>query len=234
MRIPGIVDVYRVGEDWIARSWPRVQNQPNSAAQLYWRAKFRDAHALIKTWTGVYMKSWRAIHCPPGKMWLDVAMTSVMTFPGGFTRIPTQQNMKYELYFSASPPPDWEAGYCLFRNHNARMYFADGPGYSQFDGAKWKEAMRWDDLGWICAAGKRPKKRWGLSYDAKSVSSVGSGSGWINGQFCDWYFFENIVTGIFAAKLLRWPKTETEELKWALQLPPVYAPVKLWPGQFIP
>ncbi len=46
MRIPGVVDVYQVGDEWVARSWPKVQNQPNSAAQLLWRKKFKDAHAV--------------------------------------------------------------------------------------------------------------------------------------------------------------------------------------------
>jgi len=238
MRIPGIVDVYQVGDEWVARSWPKVQNQPNSAAQLLWRKKFTDAKAIIHTFPPFYKRLWQAIECPPGKMWIDIALHCLLVAPGQFSQIPQGDQMKFVLYYSQTIPDGWMSQYCVWQNFNARMFLATGPGYNYFNGSKWADIMKWNDMGWICPNGKRPKKRWQLVYRGTTPDYVGTDSlyfgVWPNGQWVYRNFYANCPTGITWAKLNYWSAGADYEADYALQMPPLYFPVHTWPGSFTP
>jgi len=238
MRIPGIVDVYQVGSEWVARSWPRPAKQPNSAAQLLWRQKFANAHAKVSSFTGAYLRSWKAIECPPGKMWIDVAIHSFLMLPGPFNNIPTQQNIKFELYYSASPPGDWLANYALYGNYNALQYLADGPGYTNNLASKWQDVLKWNDDGWICAKGKRPKKKWTLTNVQPYAPTQWVDFPWIGvwpaGEQCIRWFWLDASKGFTFLRNQKWPAGIGYDAGYSMCLPPIYCPVKPWPGAFIP
>ena len=163
MRIPGIVDVYQIGNEWIARSWPKSQNQPNSAAQLLWRKKFKDAHALIKTWTGTYLDAWRSIYCPPGKMWIDIAMHSIMLNPDNFDPVPSDLFSIAKLAYAPTGAGIWNTKYSLFAYYDSWVTQWPRWWIAPARGTTWDNTMKWDNLGTICPKGKRPKIKWGLS-----------------------------------------------------------------------
>ena len=214
MRIPGVVDVYQVGAEWVARSWPKVQNQPNSAAQLFWRKKFKDAHALIKTWTGAYMAAWQAIPCPKGKMWIDIAMTSLMHDP-----------WYGDLYYDA-----WTS--TAYLRHQTKSVWGLPEGY--YLGGEWPEAtvipgwsqgwirhpsdnrpcVKWDNHGFICPNGKRPKIKWVPSPTGKNITCLGS---WHIGYYGrDWYFYkyEDCPEGLNFVPLFKSYDTVEDKTDW--------------------
>ena len=242
MRIPGIVDVYAVGNEWVARSWPKVQNQPNSAAQLLWRKKFKDAHALIKTWQGVYLEAWRAISLPPDKMWIDIAMHSILSNENTWPSTPTQEKIKFELYYEpdiSKVSPDiyginWPENYCLIFNAAAQTYFQGPAAYVPKYGGDWQSSMLWSDLGWICPKGKRPKKKWSITPISEQNQPGSSSPVLIDGEWCRfrWQFFNH--RGVTEVGLLNWPDSPTQEKGYALVGPPLHRKPKRWPGFFVP
>ena len=222
MRIPGVVDVYQVGDEWVARSWPKVQNQPNSAAQLLWRKKFKDAHAMIKTWRGMYLDAWRAIYRPPGKMWLDIAMTSIMKRPGDFRSDLSVGNVVFTLSYGTWPTPFGDSHYRLNANAAASVFLFDLGGFALRHGASWKDVLAWTDAGWICPKGKRPKKKWLLNYASKGVVAWKVDWPWDNAwQFTNFYC-EDCPGGITLTWLAEWTAGDPPEKNWSLSTPPIY------------
>lgn len=160
MRVRDVVDVYQVGNQWIARSWPRPARQPNSPLQLLWRAKFTAAHALLSRFTGQYLTAWRSISCPPDRCWIDVAMRSILCSPSGILYVNQPDYTPTALVFDAgnpdfplkirftkvvAPSDTVDIAYHWFLNYPL----------NSFD-----NLVRWDEAGWICSKGKRPKKRY--------------------------------------------------------------------------
>jgi len=240
MRIPGVVDVYQVGDKWVARSWPKVQNQPNSAAQLLWRKKFKDAHAMVKNWQGVYMDSWQAIDCPPGKMWIDIALHSILTMPRAWNVTPTQQDFKLELYRVddlSTVQPDhlgqfWPLNYCLFGNAAFQSYATAGIAWHQRYGSDFTSTLKWNDLGWICPEGKRPKKKWGLSYASEEASDGWGNMHLVDGEMCVFWWLYYDERGVAWERLYNFPATADKESNYALEGPPLYRKPIPFPGVF--
>jgi len=238
MRIPGIVDVYQVGDEWIARSWPKQQNQPNSAAQLLWRKKFADAHYAVNSFRGTYLEKWKEIECPPGKCWIDVAIHSHLVFPGGFAAIPSQFGCKFEVYYSKAGYYYWDHHfnypYAWFWNLNAYYFMTTGASQMYTRGSAWADVMQWNDMGYICPAGKRPRKCWVLTfksdwptYDAYTVVDI-------EGQSCSIHFYNNLPNGITTLRLNRLGTTSLGGKDYCLSSPPIFCPVQTWPGAFHP
>ena len=238
MRIPGVVDVYQVGDQWVARSWPKVQNQPNSAAQLLWRKKFKDAHAIAKDFPPRYKRSWEAIESPSGKMWLDIALHCLLVAPTHFSQIPQGDQMKMELYYAPNKPDDWMTNWCVWINYAGLLYMSTGPGYSCHYGSTFKDVLKWNDLGWICPNGKRPKKKWQLRWTENYAPLIGADfpyiGEWPNGESTMRNWFLPCPNGISWSKLLSWSAGPGYEADYALQMPPLHFPVKPWPGSFTP
>ena len=221
MRIPGIVDVYQVGDKWVARSWPKVQNQPNSAAQLFWRKKFKDAHALIKTWTGAHMAAWQAIECPTGKMWIDIAMTSIMLKPADFASVPalyySDKSLRYYptgdwfmppgYYFGGKIPP--QDAVITFLNYPPQHIHPPGG------------IIKWNNNGWICPKGKRPKIRWLPSLFGKPVTIKWSYQRTtVKGTW--WYvLIDDCPDGFIWTGLKTWLPLDETERKWSIWGPPI-------------
>ena len=234
MRIPGIVDVYQVGDQWIARSWPKVQNQPNSAAQLLWRKKFADAHAMIKSWSGAYLASWKAIQCPPGKMWIDIAMTSILKRKTYFDYEMGVTDAELGLYALPPANPFGDNTYA-FSGRSLRplcWQYINDPWF--YLGANWPDVFKWNDLEWICAKGKRPKKKWSLSY----VNNHIDGNGWQWQQPPYWcYAFAtkaDCSNGLSVSNLYTYFDPVTKETVWALIEPPLYFQAVAWPPPWAP
>jgi len=221
MRIPGIVDVYQVGTDWVARSWPKVQNQPNSAAQLYWRKRFKDAHALIKSWTGNYMEAWQAIECPKGKMWIDIAMTSIMKQPNGFETIPDaytcQGSLRYYAkgdwfmppgyYFGGQVPPYDPAWYLL--SFPPRHVLPSG------------KRIEWANNGWICPNGKRPKIKWFPILLGKQMTVAMNYRRTTADGTWMYSLIDDCPNGFVWTKLSIWNPFVPEEKTWSIWGPPI-------------
>jgi len=221
MRIPGIVDVYQVGDEWVARSWPKVANQPNSAAQLLWRKKFKDAHALIKTWTGAHLAAWQGIECPTGKMWIDIAMTSILRSSTSFLSVPLLYNGSGALYYYATgdwfmPPgyyfggktPPYDNGSSFL---NSFHHFTDSS----------QSVIKWENNGLICAKGKRPKIKWMISYQGISFISVtGFFRGTIKGNFA-YHLLPPCPDGVTFSFLRTWIDPVSKENMWSLYGPPI-------------
>ena len=230
MRIPGIVDVYQVGDEWVARSWPKVQNQPNSAAQLLWRKRFVDAKEIIKKWSGNYLDAWKGIEAPSGKMWIDIAMHSLLTLPVNQFPSTIIPPLNYTLYYAPGGFGACGANYMITREfadaeHQPEYYWVE----ARF-GAKFKEALKWNDMGFECPSGKRPKKIWQLSYASKQV-------GWIDGP-PDWYppgsyyyrLLENCPGGVTITQLVQYFPTDGGTKRLSLFFPPIYCkPVTVYP-----
>ena len=238
MRIPGVVEVYQVGDAWVARSWPKVQNQPNSAAQLLWRKKFRDAHKAVSSFRGTYLDAWRGIQCPPGKMWIDVAIHSHLMMPEQFDNIPTVSGCKFELYYSASGFDliglHFAQKYAWFFNENAKAYYTIGYGLWNTYGSTWPTVFKWADLGFICPNGKRPKKHWKLTYKYDNKGTGVRVEAEISGQTCWILLYDNIPDGLTLLKMYGWPSAPETRADYALIYPPIFAPVRPWPGAFVP
>ena len=238
MRIPGIVDVYQVGDEWVARSWPKVQNQPNSAAQLLWRQKFRDAKAKIKSFRGAYLRAWQEIECPPGKMWIDIAIHSFLMRPLHFADIPDVDNVKLECYFSVNGfdigPNHWDYKYAWCWNSAAWTYQSVTYGMFTTAGSKWDQVLQWVDLGWICPKGKRPKKHWKLVWKYNHVLWDDWVFPVINGQQCYVFFYNYLPDGMTMLRNYDWAAYLDFGADYALSGPPLYSPVKTWPGSFTP
>jgi len=221
MRIPGIVDVYQVGDEWVARSWPKVQNQPNSAAQLLWRKKFKDAHALIKTWTGAYMAAWQAIECPTGKMWIDIAMTSILSNEDDFATVPaiysTPHSLRYYATGDGFMPPGYYFGGKIPPQDTIDFLHAWRPQQVHPPGG----IIKWNNNGWICPNGKRPKIKWfpsllgrsmPIKHDYRRTTAKGT---W-------WYIlFDDCPDGFIWTGLRTWVVFATKEKKWDLFGPPI-------------
>ena len=229
MRIPGIVDVYQVGDQWIARSWPKPANQPNSALQLLWRKKFADAHHTVSAFRGQYLEAWKKIECPPGKMWIDIAITSLLKTPDLFPAFMSFWNTTITLYHAKNLFPWPEAEYFLVADLSVAEWMPYLIHAWPRRGSKWQDVMRWDDTGWICEKGKRPKKKWTLSYSD-------------NATFIDTYNWDDTVNppywtlpvkdcpeGLTFVALYKYPATETTEAGWSLLFPPIYLSPQPWP-----
>jgi len=233
MRIPGIVDVYQVGDAWVARSWPKVQNQPNSAAQLLWRKKFRDAHLLVKALTGVNLAAWQNIHCPPGKMWIDIAIRTAMIYPSVLSWPTVPDGVHIGLFEVDSPNPGqrWKyfATWANADGTDSNFNFMIQP---RFYGT-WQKTMKWNDGGWLCARGKRPKKKWDLSFLSGQAATGDYQPGDkvpIAGSF--WILGNEAVAGITTVHLVFKDATETEKSASFLAWPPMYSFLEQWNGGF--
>ena len=232
MRIPGVVDVYQVGDEWVARSWPKVQNQPNSAAQLLWRKKFKDAHAVIKTWSGTYLDAWRAIKRPPGKMWIDIAMTSIMSGFLWSTEGWDAYNRSYTLYYNPAGFPDIygepTCKYILMPYPLGGFFVSPSPARPPRLGSNWDSVLKWNDLGFICSAGKRPKKRWSLSYESQPAAIwpgprfpfITFGSNWTN--------IVDAPDGVTVTLIDRFTPIEDDKSFYVMRYPPFYVKPTLW------
>ena len=176
MRIPGIVDVYQVGTEWVARSWPKVQNQPNSAAQLLWRQKFRDAHSILKTFNGEYLRAYRAMPLPPGKMWIDVAIHSHLVSSSSFGTVNWPDSGWVELqYFDYGVIGPYYYYLIVFKEVYP-PHWGIASTWEGYFGEKFEDIFKWNDQGWDCPKGKRPKKKWLLSLSGAPVGLFESGS----------------------------------------------------------
>ena len=230
MRIPGIIDVYQVGNEWIARSWPKVQNQPNSALQLLWRKKFKDAHATIKKFQGLYKAAYTAIQCPVGKMWIDIAMTSIMKTGTWWTPRLYAWHEDYVLYFAPDGFPGSTCRYLLLPRPLGGSFPFNVFNYLPRHGTTWADTMKWNDEGIICPKGKRPKKRWGLSFTGNPVER------WIGDEYpyppfgTSTLFIKDAPNGITVVSLHLQPVIEGDQEGWALVYPPVYVEPTLWTG----
>ena len=221
MRIPGIVDVYQVGDEWVARSWPKVQNQPNSAAQLLWRKKFKDAHALIKTWTGAYMAAWQAIECPPGKMWIDIAMTSIMKKPINFEIEQPVYNTSASLRYYATGdwfmPPGYYFGGKVPPYEPIWQFAGYPPKQIHASGKR----IKWNNNGWICPKGKRPKIKWFPALLGEQIYTIAFYQRTtVKGT---WYYarITDCPNGCIWAVLSTWIALGETENNWSIYRPPI-------------
>ena len=232
MRIPGIVDVYQVGDQWVARSWPRPSNQPNSPAQLLWRQKFADAKAVIATFRGTYLDAWKAIECPPGKMWIDIAIRAFLMVPGGFhvNPIPPQWTPHFYKIDNPGPLQSWKY-FLTYMPYDPMVapipYWPGG-----YHGANWKAVLKWNDNGWLCAKGKRPKKKWDLSIEADhfALCDFENVTRWpdTNAAFA----FGDMPDGITLTRVHRNPGTATVQGYSVLLDPPMYFKPEVWTGGY--
>lgn len=238
MRIPGIVDVYQVGDQWVARSWPKQANQPNSPAQLLWRQKFADAHKCISSFQGTFLNAWKGIECPPGKMWIDIAIHSYLVYPYLFSEIPSQKNCKFACYFSPNgfDIKTYHRGeqYGLWLNQEARQFWDTWIGKEWTPGSSWKDVYQWDNVGWICPKGKRPKIKWMLMLKRKQLLNTWADLWFINGQWCTIWLFPSLPAGV---TISRWntvimPGDGSKD--YCLSVAPVYCPLQPWEGSFTP
>jgi len=221
MRIPGVVDVYAVGDNWVARSWPKQANQPNSAAQLLWRKKFKDAHALIKTFSGAYLRFWQAIECPPGKMWLDIAMTSIMRKPENFGEVVWPENVELRCYYPLWDHPGfWTAAAIAGEWPDGSPWYYHG-GIMLRHGNCFKDVLKWNDIGWVCAKGKRPKKKWTLSYNAIPVYTADLITWFNEPPPAGWRFKDNYPSDSTSVDWRLIPPSATTQGGYCLFLPPI-------------
>jgi len=242
MRIPGIVDVYQIGDQWVARSWPKVANQPNSAAQLLWRKKFKDAHNLLHTWTGEYLDCWRAVSAPSGKMWIDIAVHSLLVGTPNYTPTHTIPEMSMHLYYEpdlslVSPDPygvTWRENYCLVMNFAAATLFTSREWNQGRYGSSFDEVLKWNDLGYICPKGKRPRKHWGLSFSSPPIVWVFGQYVWIGGELWLFYFNNYDARGMALLRLDQIIDPITNYHDYALLTSPLYRKPEPWPGHVEP
>jgi len=232
MRIPGIVDTYMVGNEWVARSWPKEQNQPNSPAQLLWRKKFKDAHAMIKSWSGPYVASWRAMECPVGKMWIDIAMTSIMRAPTHFFLNRSMNGVKWTMYVPFNDYYLLDYPMAIFGNNAAYLDWLEGYGMDYLPGETWQDVLKWNDLGMICPKGKRPKKKWGLTYAAAHLAAVGAEVIQVDGLDCVLFVFNFAPKGMVLLDNYIYPGSPGVDPFWSLDMPPLYLKPKLFTGVF--
>ena len=233
MRIPGIVDVYQVGDEWVARSWPKVANQPNSAAQLLWRKKFKDAHLKIKSLTGPFLDAWRAIECPPGKMWIDIAMRTLMRYPVAFNVPVLPVGIHLGLFEIENPSPGQKWKYF------ATWAYADGTDFpynymiQPFLYPSWDKALKWNDNGLICAKGKRPKRKWDLSYATVKapVASYQTGDK-MPASRVYWILANDAAVGITTVWIVFDAATASKKASSYLIFPPMYSTVEKWNGGY--
>ncbi|MCG2681310.1 MAG: hypothetical protein L6455_15275 [Kiritimatiellae bacterium] len=228
MRIPGIVDVYRVGNEWVARSWPKPAHQPNSAEQLLWRQKFTDAHAVLKLFGGSYLSAWRLIECPPGKMWIDIAMTSAMGQPDLFFPDMIAGEPDYRLYHYSNPLTYPFNKYRLICISSIPWFPLTDPYLNVAHGSLFSDVMKWNDCGYICPKGKRPKIRWVPSFKQIRVASAATSyvTDVSKPYTISWY--DEFESGMSISSLATWPDPTSEHKRWALTIPPIYVRQQPW------
>ena len=230
MRIPGVVDVYQVGDEWVARSWPKVQNQPNSAAQLLWRKRFKDAKAKISSFRGLYLEAWQAVPCPTGKMWIDIAMTSIMKLPGSFGNVAWPNDLRFVLSVPQSTRP-W--GWALHTRCPSNQAFANAMIwwlYGLQKLSKLETCLKWNNAGFICSKGKRPKIKWKPSIDATPEQNV---TVYSTNFYLSWPPFLLISPcpdGLTIMKLHKNLGPPDTTIDWSLTMPPVKLTPEAWPG----
>jgi len=222
MRIPGIVDVYQVGDEWVARSWPKVQNQPNSAAQLYWRKRFKDAHAVVKSMTGKCLDAWRNIQCPPGKMWIDIAIHSALLGTLDTAGPLSNINLNARLAYDPNGVPYYGTKYCLFAEQDS--WFGQSLRWwtPPAKGSNWPDTMKWNDLGWTCPKGKRPKIKWGLSIQDPTKYYVSYKWDYWGTNRTARRLVEEFPDGAVIIGLDKWIDPVTGQHEYSLWQPPIY------------
>jgi len=70
-QLRGTIDVYKRGNQWLARKWPRKPIQPNSAAQLAVRDAFKKMLAARAAMREGEREMWQQTIQKPGKTWDD-------------------------------------------------------------------------------------------------------------------------------------------------------------------
>ena len=70
-QLRGTVDVYKKGNQWIARKWPRKPVQPNSSAQLAVRDAFKKMLAARAAMRSGEIEMWKETPQKMGKSWDD-------------------------------------------------------------------------------------------------------------------------------------------------------------------
>jgi len=165
----------------------------------------------------------------PGKMWLDIAMTSVMNLPGPFNPVYWSAKINHSLFYA--PDGIQETGRKWLLCSYGATYW-DSPPYNFLDarhGASWKSVYEWNDIGWICPNGKRPKKKWLLSYAGNPVETFGDPLTHPVGWACYWTFVEPCPDGVGITKFYSLPFVGPGDKTFSLLIPPFYCTPEPWP-----
>jgi len=226
--------VYQVGDQWVARSWPRQANQPNSAAQLLWRQNFTDAHALIKKFSGEYLKAWRAIECPPEKCWIDIAITSALQLPSYWVNQWWTAKTTHVLYYAPNYFPGTSIRYIYVIYFPVVVPPINPYWFQPVYGSTWQTTMKWNDLGLICSAGKRPKKLWAPSVISPIVYNLSGGGSYPPPGNRYYAYLQECPNGVTAVSVRRWLDPVSGEKKWSLVQPPIFCKPTLWPPWITP
>lgn len=237
MRIPGIVDVYQVGNQWIARSWPHPARQPNSALQLFWRQKFRAAHAKLKEFRGWYLDAYRGITCPPGKCWIDVAINSILNslwdYPSGMIN----NSEAITLYYRATPFPGWPPWgpayanrfkFCVIQVPVVRIDYTGIPYLKYHSADRWDQVFSWFNDGVICPKGKRERIRWGLYYKTPEIPVIAQML--VTDRTVPYWiiFFDDLTAPLCMSFLDRFEYPSGTPKKNNLWMPPVFLGQQAW------
>lgn len=240
MRIPGIVDVYQRRDQWFARSWPRPARQPDSADQLYWRERYRTSQAIVSSFRGAYLDAWRAIRCPPNKCWIDVARSCVLKRPDLFTNVNWPTAVRFRLYHDKDNFPYTNITSLLAGEYSDGSLWNFGAAPTMQYGSSWNSVLRWDDDGWLCPKGKRPKKKWKLSLISTPPNPAdppGSLTPYVIGSIPvedrpmpgALYWMGRCPTGLTVVGLTEYAHPVTSLPEWCLWLPPIFCPNVEWP-----
>jgi len=155
-------------------------------------------------------------------MWIDIAMTSIMTYPGLFTDVTWPETVKWSAtIINPLPPFETWLGRINGIMPNGTFWKYSGAAVA-YAGTAFDEVVKWNDVGWICAKGKRPKKKW--TPELKAVKMFVSDMiaydnippppayHWKNG-------YPNNVTTI---GLRKYPSAPLTSEGWCFYLPPMY------------
>ena len=153
----GVVDVYKMNGQRVARKWPVKAKQPRTAKQLAHWAKVR---AINKFWHDApgWWTSWmKSFNPPKGYSWYDMAMIALWT----------NDTIRY-VGVSPDGPPYKGAWNWADAEHTQKKWGISIPADPAYDGMHYfmltrentsghVEPIKWTHVGWKCYRGKKRK-----------------------------------------------------------------------------
>ena len=155
----GVVDVYNMNGQRVARKWPVKGKQPRTAKQEAHWAKIRRMNEVFHACGGWFVTMMKQFNTPKGYSWYDLAMHGLW------------YNW-YMLEYAEVKEPCTITGFWNWTNpeHTSKTYgvklMSSGPGthrpmiggviwYDNFSGRA--DPIRWIQTGWKCYRGKKRK-----------------------------------------------------------------------------